>query len=759
MLAKAAASASSPMVQGGVSLDFTDIKCLQHSTSIWKLKQLIHVCKMLNRTLELKKSENLVPLTNIVIALATGFHFNVSAVIEKRIEILSQFKQCKQGTVSAPLVPSALKIDVRLAPVEEDIGVYVGKVYDKELQSQLLLSLQHVAENALQIYQSKVKQLIVERNSNRPTDISGRVVSLDENAFDDLLFPHELMFGLDLLANLRDKSKDTTSAAFFSLALSILDKFKSNLNEKCLPPIRLYYTTMMKFTKTKGLYSTNVLIRLPYWQFTMHRIYTASLRNKSLIDVIRAVLRQIYLPNKSHFHDEFVKLHSQNLHEYLELLEQLDEFCTSQTLEKELVENFKQYSNQNSVYHVHFSNIQNAYQSLLLKSVQILRRATKLVDTFTSQWKAISNSMKNIDFDNLSGAELTKMVSEKLEVDKLAYSEKQSNLNNNNINNHLGIDSNSEQRSGFSSSSSSSSINASPSVLSPVTLSRTPSMSKSDISKSPSSPIPFVDASESPQEIKQTPVRRRNRSSSLQSENQSNGRASTAASLRNNMRSNSLQTGSANTQRLVQNAYSKALSSLNDKRSPLLTPAKSLAAKPKPSSPIITRQNSVKARNKMNSSKLNEVNESMNNLRLDEETLIISQESLSSDTNDGIKNPAIIVSGADENDSMLSSSETPSESTIKKVRFTGVPPMTPDEDPEPKRRGWYKKPAVLHYPTPPAQFSLQKSRLSQEGLAFRTSLIARDQAAERKFGYETAYPSHQGTGTKMVNKIKDKLIR
>ena len=60
--------------------------------------------------------------------------------------------------------------------------------------------------------------------------------------------------------------------------------------------------------------------------------------------------------------------------------------------------------------------------------------------------------------------------------------------------------------------------------------------------------------------------------------------------------------------------------------------------------------------------------------------------------------------------------------TFKKVRFIGVPPMTDAENPKPKRTGWYKKPAVLHYPPPPPQVTSLRLRMRQEGIAFRTSL-------------------------------------
>lgn len=64
-----------------------------------------------------------------------------------------------------------------------------------------------------------------------------------------------------------------------------------------------------------------------------------------------------------------------------------------------------------------------------------------------------------------------------------------------------------------------------------------------------------------------------------------------------------------------------------------------------------------------------------------------------------------------------------SDGKIKKVRFVGVPPMLPSENPRPKRKGWYKKPAVLHYPPVPPQVNIGlRQKYNLEGVAFRTSL-------------------------------------
>ena len=51
MLAKAAASASTPMVKGSVYLDWFDAKYIHFMATIWELEQLIHVCKLLLKTI------------------------------------------------------------------------------------------------------------------------------------------------------------------------------------------------------------------------------------------------------------------------------------------------------------------------------------------------------------------------------------------------------------------------------------------------------------------------------------------------------------------------------------------------------------------------------------------------------------------------------------------------------------------------------------------------------------------------------------
>lgn len=105
--------------------------------------------------------------------------------------------------------------------------------------------------------------------------------------------------------------------------------------------------------------------------------------------------------------------------------------------------------------------------------------------------------------------------------------------------------------------------------------------------------------------------------------------------------------------------------------------------------------------------------------------------------------------------------------SIKRVRFIGVPPMTDAENPRPKRKGWYKKPAVLHYPPIPTQINTFRSKLTQEGIAFRTSLRGTDNDSndngKRADGRNSMLFNmddnifRESSGMTFASKIRDKL--
>lgn len=93
----------------------------------------------------------------------------------------------------------------------------------------------------------------------------------------------------------------------------------------------------------------------------------------------------------------------------------------------------------------------------------------------------------------------------------------------------------------------------------------------------------------------------------------------------------------------------------------------------------------------------------------------------------GLEEASDITGNAASNDNISAEFTIPTGSEgsniVKKVRFIGVPPMLPSENPRPTKQGWYKKPAVLHYSSIPPQVNTAlKQKHNLEGIVFRKSL-------------------------------------
>ena len=194
-------------------------------------------------------------------------------------------------------------------------------------------------------------------------------------------------------------------------------------NESCLPPLRGYYTSIMKFSKSKSISLNSGLVQLPYWQQSMHRIYALSLRIKLLIDVIQAFLRHVYIPNRQYLHDNITQLHSSNLFEYKKVLNDVELVCNAEGIDEELNQALEIYSKQGSSFQVQSNNIIAAYNSMVLNAVNLLRSTMKTVDLFTVQWKFIEDNKKQSKLIEVESSILHKMVDEKLLADKLRFSE------------------------------------------------------------------------------------------------------------------------------------------------------------------------------------------------------------------------------------------------------------------------------------------------------------------------------------------------
>ena len=101
-------------------------------------------------------------------------------------------------------------------------------------------------------------------------------------------------------------------------------------------------------------------------------------------------------------------------------------------------------------------------------------------------------------------------------------------------------------------------------------------------------------------------------------------------------------------------------------------------------------------------------------------------------------------------------------SIVKKVRFIGVPPMLPSENPKPKKQGWYKKPAILHYPPIPPQVNITlKQKYNLEGIVFRKSLRETSEEERKPKTLinldETIFPKKTSSTHKFGLNLRDKF--
>lgn len=319
-------------------------------------------------------------------------------------------------------------------------------------------------------------------------------------------------------------------------------------------------------------------------------------------------------------------------------------------------------------------------------------------------------------------------------------------------------------------------------------------------------------------ERKKTKTGNRPRSASLQANDSRSNSVITGASVQNTnsrflkpnsiqsqVRSNSLESNSALNQKMVQDTFKHLMTTSSQKS---ITNNQSPSASPlRPSSPSLSRSNSNKTSNAVTSPETkSKLRTAINKPSLEaNENNTIKVSPLPHEQPNGITKKTettnnvsslgkeskdkeyVLTSGNDNKTSVtvnvVDTSEVNNENTnpefndndlettesTKKVRFVGVPPMTDAENPPPTRKGWYKKPAVLHYPPVPKQVAVFGDRLRQEGMVFRTSLrdtvVATSSEVNKKssmmlnFALDNPPVKEISSHSRFASKLREKLTR
>ena len=166
-------------------------------------------------------------------------------------------------------------------PEEVPLDHYKSCIYNNSLQWKILNSLSCIAQNAIKIYNAKLRQILLERDAYK-----ARSLPFDTSIIEDLLNPVEMTLILDLAVLINDPVRDKSTHSFYKLQWQVMEKLNSCVHSKIFPILRTYYNQLQKFSETRPTSLSNLQKDLPHWEWTLHRIYTFHLRVFSVLCVI-----------------------------------------------------------------------------------------------------------------------------------------------------------------------------------------------------------------------------------------------------------------------------------------------------------------------------------------------------------------------------------------------------------------------------------------------------------------------------------------
>ncbi|CEP64834.1 protein phosphatase regulator GIP4 LALA0_S14e00342g [Lachancea lanzarotensis] len=822
MYIKAAASALNSVPRGTGFLDHYDVQLVKCRAIVLRLQEFLRILKILNTTSKRRtEARFIIPLTNYILALYGCFTLNISEALNKKLLGISEFKTVAVPDSIPGFEASSVDIRIELAAVGSDLEEVKKNVYNVQLQGQTLESAIKITTTALQVAERVYGMSLTERSFNRQPDISGRRFDLDETAFDELIRPGEVSMALDLAVLIKNYDLDTSDASFEKLNLQVLTKFREHMNEKALRPVKSYHTSLFRFSKAASASQAKIIMNLPHWQYTMHRMYALLLRILYILSITKAFLRQVYIPNRQHLVAPKTQLRSTNVYEYQELLENVRRICLDDNDLDELVNFVNSYNRSGSFLMVQPANISEFFNTDISSAIRKLRLYFQIVDSWIKMWTHIQESgeaMENLDV--LPESELIKLVEERLANDKLELMERKNQekaAKNEAANNEMDrspplkdaarstpirtvFRRSSLQRSSLSPTGSDASP---PSSLSPRALSRSPSLNNKKttiLARAPrngsnlSSPVVSRRGSVSENErtagIKSPVVGKhvsggndrtrapgRKRSASLQSGLHPSSEPAPYGLPGDTTRSNSLQAGASLNQRMIRNSFAQVSGNLlggnsNSQRGPTVvspTPLKNPAKAVRSASPSPISRDKSPSKSQLDGRGIDDL-PNIGSLVLDDEKLALVSLKFSSESSDSHVSGSSSEAGMDGGENRPVQDESENQVmdmdvnvTVKRVRFTGVPPFSTNEDPRPKRRGWYKKPAVLRYPPPPPQYAIQKYTLRQEGATFHNSLreneLEGNSTAPKRSSLLVQSDTTSTSGHRLASKLRDKLIR
>ncbi|KAH3902870.1 protein phosphatase regulator GIP4 SCDLUD_000464 [Saccharomycodes ludwigii] len=723
-IARAAAAASLPSIKGGIPFNILDAKYIQFAYSIDELHDLIKYLGLLIEHLEDPKDNNnnnngheesnVIPLINYVLCFGSGWLFNVNPNLKKRISLLCEGKYVKLQHVDVILNTNLVNFHYVFPSVEANIKEYKTKIYNKQHQIKLAKSFLEICQNTLEFYNLKLKTVIIERSANRIPDSSGRPIPLKIDVIKNFSKTSIFSLSMDLAVLITDPQKDTTDSSFRNLNLQVLKKFYQSIKNHIKLKIDPYYTQLSHFSGNPR--SQSIVTQLTHWELTFHIMYAFMLNMLHIVTLLSSLLDQIYIPNKEFFNSKLVLLSSENIEEYKNLLKNLETKEHVLQLEKIL----NTFLKDKITLYFQYSTINDVYKNYIIQCRAILEIQIENIESWIKCWIFIGKGYEDAKklYKDMPEERLDNLIEERLVNNKLFDKE-------GNWNTSINADAYKRQLLKRNSKPVNSKIVTDPSRL--KSNNKLNGLTKKVIEQANGTKLSRTSSIEKIDNNAKVALEGNSRSNSIKRQRQETQhltrqdqqfKTTKTNTGTEEMLSNEPTLKSSDAKIAAQKSHLNQ-KSLSDNNTNIKTDPKQRTTGSK------TSLNSSSSPGVLHNSYDNYVTKEEGS---EEKQLTFLFKELNVTDTSPIDQDSIDYEAQGENYSTESPDRSSTKTIIKKVRFAGVPPMSENEDVRPTKKGWYKKPAVLHYPSPSPQIALLNLRnrkklvRQEEGFTFRTSL-------------------------------------
>lgn len=322
--ALAAAAASGPSIDKGVTLDSLDGRIVQYAYGIHKITLLL---KLTGEVLQKCRDDTrLVPLTNNIL-LMSGPIFNINDMIYKRFEILNNKGVFNASNpIQSQLSTNSVNFDLNENLTNYDSTAPV-ELPNRRTSLKTLELFQALCENALSMYKDRLKQLLYERTASRLPGPNGKPIDFNMTNLTDLLqnselkVCHSFIFEVDTNVG---KTEDELNSLLQGIDLSCIKALTSCM-DKTLLEVNVSIKAWEKCKTRKNV------LDLDHWDYSVHRCLAILLKLADLYAIIRKFGKRIYFQD---YH--YLKKLAQNYRMINERIQDL-EFCFNQQKKSNLV--------------------------------------------------------------------------------------------------------------------------------------------------------------------------------------------------------------------------------------------------------------------------------------------------------------------------------------------------------------------------------------------------------------------------------------